>query len=278
MTTHDETFPTEVFICYSHQDRTLVDGLTANLKDGNLKGLTFWYDRSIEGGAKWRDEIDTHLAASFAVLVVATAHSNASPWCTYEWARALGMGKAVIPLIYSTDHIHEKLSEINGFDFVQGQHPYPEIKQRLIQLYQAQRLGPIQRMFNELLNGRDTMPTPADFLNVAFELGLVTDMQYQDANRWLRNLISQGMKNAPLPTPAKSIAESKKTPSETSKASATAEKKTPEANASKPPVAVPAKPAAEPIGTTANSDGSRASPANASKPPVDPPKPPDKAP
>src|SRR5579859_3869121 len=125
MSAQDETFPNEVFICYSHQDRPLIEALTANLKDAALKNLSFWYDRSIERGTKWKDEIDTHLSSSFAVLVIATVHSNASPWCTYEWARAIGMGKAVIPLIYNTDHIHEKLSEINGFDFIQG-HPYPE--------------------------------------------------------------------------------------------------------------------------------------------------------
>src|SRR5579863_563833 len=113
MVTHDESFPNEVFICYSHQDRALIEDLTANLRDGTLnKVLEFWYDKSIEGGSKWKDEIDIHLSSSFAVLVIATMHSNASPWCTYEWARALGTGKPVIPLIYSTEHIHEKLSEI----------------------------------------------------------------------------------------------------------------------------------------------------------------------
>ncbi len=277
MPTHDETFPNEVFICYSHQDRGLIDDLTANLKDGNLKSLTFWYDRSIERGTKWKDEIDMHLASSFAVLVVATVHSNASPWCSYEWARALGMGKAVIPLIYSTDHIHEKLSEINGFDFIQGQHPYPEIKRRLLDLYDAQRLGPIQRMFNELLNGRDTMPTPADFLNVAFELGLVTDMQYQDAYRWLRSLIGQQLKHAPPSMPAKPVVDSKKTPLETSKAPVTAEKQPPEASASKTPIAESAKPPATSVGKAAVSDTKTAT-ASASKTVADPSQPPGKAP
>jgi hypothetical protein len=274
--THDESFPNEVFICYSHQDRGLIDDLTANLKDGNLKSLTFWYDRSIERGTKWKDEIDTHLSSSFAVLVVATVHSNASPWCTYEWARALGMGKSVIPLIYSTDHLHEKLSEINGFDFIQGQHPYPEIKQRLIQLYQAQRLGPTLRMFNELLNGRDTLPTPADFLNVAFELGLVSDRQYQEANRWLRSLISQRLKNAPpLPSlPPKPVEDSKKT-------SATNSTKTPTTSAGKPPSASDkplttdtSKPTTGSAGKAPTPTTDKAPTTGASKPPDPPPKPP----
>src|SRR5579859_3821914 len=209
--THDDLFPAEIFICYSHQDRALVDDLIANLKDASLKALTFWFDRSIDRGAKWKDEIDTHLLSSLVVLVIATVHSNTSTWCTYEWARALGMGKTVIPLIYSSDHIHEKLSEINGFDFNQGQRPYPEIKQRLIQLYQAQRLSPTLRMFNELLNGRDNLPSPADFVNVAFELGLVTDRQYQEVNRWLRNLIGQRMKSTtPLPALSTKPSEDKK--------------------------------------------------------------------
>ncbi len=275
MTTHDESFSSEVFICYSHQDRGLIEALTANLNDSTLKSVAFWFDRSIERGTKWKDEIDTHLSSSFAVLVVATVHSNASPWCTYEWARALGMGKTVIPLIYNTEHIHEKLSEINGYDFSQGQHPYPEIKQRLIQLYEAQRQTPTLRMFNELLNGRDTLPTPADFLNVAFELGLVTDRQYQEANRWLRNLISQRLKNMPpAPLPTKPVEDTKKTPAtnsskpaaaETSKSPAGSTGKAPATDSSKtPPIAN--KPPVP--------DGSKPPTPSANKLPDEPPKPP----
>ncbi|MHB8625016.1 MAG: toll/interleukin-1 receptor domain-containing protein [Aggregatilineales bacterium] len=274
MTTHDEFFSSEVFICYSHQDRGLIEALTANLNDSTLKNLAFWFDRSIERGTKWKDEIDTHLSSSFAVLVVATIHSNASPWCTYEWARALGMGKTVIPLIYNTEHIHEKLAEINGYDFSQGQHPYPEIKQRLTQLHQAQRLSPTLRMFNELLNGRDTLPTPADFLNVAFELGLVTDRQYQEANRWLRSLISQRMKNMPsAPLPTKPVEDTKKTPATSSKPAAAETSKPPAGGTAKAPTTDNSK--TPPIGSKPPvPDGSKTPAPSVGKPPDEPPKPP----
>ena len=51
------------------------------------------------------------------MLVALSANSAESPYVTFEWAFALGKGKAVIPLRLSQCVIHPKLETIQYLDF-----------------------------------------------------------------------------------------------------------------------------------------------------------------
>lgn len=91
-----------VFISYAHEDgRPYRDQLIAKLRVVGFEDDDYWYDeRDIEYGEEWRETIDKALAESFIVLVILTPKAVKSHSVTYEWARALGDGLKVIPLLF----------------------------------------------------------------------------------------------------------------------------------------------------------------------------------
>lgn len=89
-----------IFISYAHDDQKYLDRLVTWLTDSHLIEREVWYDKHIEGGNNWRDEIATALDEAFAVVVIVTTNSINSLFCTYEWAYAMGQGIPLFPLLF----------------------------------------------------------------------------------------------------------------------------------------------------------------------------------
>lgn len=71
-----------VFFCYSRQDDLLQLELEAHLADLINSGyITIWYDRMIEPGSNWQNEIEDQLRAADIVLLLVSAGFLASKYC-----------------------------------------------------------------------------------------------------------------------------------------------------------------------------------------------------
>jgi hypothetical protein len=82
----DETSPVaDIFISYASNDRQLAAALAAFLE---AEGWSVWWDKSLNPGDIYRDEIMKQLAAARAVIVIWTAHSIKSDWVRAEAGRA----------------------------------------------------------------------------------------------------------------------------------------------------------------------------------------------
>ncbi len=89
---------TKVFISYSRMDIAFVEQLVSDLKE---TGLDVWYDLSgLDGGVRWRIEIEKAIRESQYVLVVLSPDSVASEWVEREYLFSSTHGKKIIPLFY----------------------------------------------------------------------------------------------------------------------------------------------------------------------------------
>jgi len=95
----------DVFMSYSHKDRTLRDELAAHLSNLRRQGLIRdWYDGNIAPGTEIKDEIETHLNKSKLILLLISADFMASDFCySLEMQQAIARHQAkqarVIPII-----------------------------------------------------------------------------------------------------------------------------------------------------------------------------------
>lgn len=86
-----------VFISYSHEDADFVSRLDEIFQDEHINT---WVDRKrLKAGDNWRDVIDREIKNAFALIVVLSPHAVVSPYVTYEWSFALGIGLEIIPVI-----------------------------------------------------------------------------------------------------------------------------------------------------------------------------------
>jgi hypothetical protein len=77
--------PFHVFYSYSHVDRRRLDRLRTHLALLRRHGLiTEWYDREIEAGDDWRDEIERELEAADVILLLVSADFLASDFAYEE--------------------------------------------------------------------------------------------------------------------------------------------------------------------------------------------------
>lgn len=97
----------KIFYSYAHEDKTKRDELEKHLAALTRSGkILTWYDRDIQAGLQWEQEIDTHLNSADLVLLLISHHFMASDYCYgIEMKRALerhAAGEArVIPIILS---------------------------------------------------------------------------------------------------------------------------------------------------------------------------------
>lgn len=103
-----------VFFSYRRTNSQLADTIAKQLED---HGYGVWIDRAdIGGGTKWRSEIDTAQQQSDAVILLLSKAALDSDEIYVEVARAVELGKPIIPLVIGTVELHgwykEKLGGI----------------------------------------------------------------------------------------------------------------------------------------------------------------------
>ena len=87
----------DAFISYSHRDAGFVHHLKEGLEAG---GHVVWIDADdIPVGAPWREELGSGIAAADAFVFVISPESAASDECANELARALELGKRLVPVL-----------------------------------------------------------------------------------------------------------------------------------------------------------------------------------
>jgi predicted helicase len=95
----------KLFYSYSHKDEDLRDQLDTHLALLRRQGLIEqWYDRNINAGREWAQEIDTHLQSADIILLLISTDFIASEYCySIEMKEALRRREAgearVIPVI-----------------------------------------------------------------------------------------------------------------------------------------------------------------------------------
>lgn len=119
-----------VFLSYSRRDYFFAEMLAIKLE---AAGLKLWRDQdSIRAGDDWRHSIESGIAESLAVVVALSSESAESPYVTYEWAYAIGMGKTIVPVKLSDCTMHPRLEVNQYIDFSYPRAlPWNELIQRL---------------------------------------------------------------------------------------------------------------------------------------------------
>lgn len=97
--------PLKIFYCYAHEDRDLRDRIDKHLAGLKRRGhIVAWYDREIQAGTVWEQEINIHLSTADIILLLVSADFVNSDYCYgKEMQRALEMhekGEAyVLPIL-----------------------------------------------------------------------------------------------------------------------------------------------------------------------------------
>ncbi len=108
-----------VFVSYRRANAEVADAVVARLEAASY-GV--WIDRSdIPGGVRWRDEIETALIAADCVLFLLSGTALQSDEVYRELARAVTLGKPIVPLRLDatplTGWYQEQLGGINHIDY-----------------------------------------------------------------------------------------------------------------------------------------------------------------
>ena len=108
----------QVFISYSRKDLTFVEQLALDLKGA---GLEVWYDVSrLEGGERWRTEIQNAIKSSQYVIIVLSPDSVESVWVEREFIYSSNLNRKIIPLLYRQCELPLNYLDLNFVD-VQGE-------------------------------------------------------------------------------------------------------------------------------------------------------------
>lgn len=86
----------QLFVSYSHADRTYVQQLVAHLARG---GVSAWADGEIITGDRWTSIIRNQIDACAAMIVVMTPAAEESVWVEREISRAEEQRKPIFPLL-----------------------------------------------------------------------------------------------------------------------------------------------------------------------------------
>ena len=110
----------QIFISYSKKDRDFAYRLADDLSGMGYKA---WIDRSIGGGERWRESIESNLRASKEVIIIVSPNSMGSDWVRHEGSLAYGWGKKLYPiLIAPVPSLPPWLEEYQWVNFVNMPH------------------------------------------------------------------------------------------------------------------------------------------------------------
>jgi len=119
-----------VFLSHSKKDHVFADLVENKLAAAKI---ILWREQDqLRAGTDWRQWIEQAISESFAVLVALSSNSAESSYVTFEWAYALGKGKALIPIKLNECLIHQRLQTIQHLDFtVPGSLPWESLIERI---------------------------------------------------------------------------------------------------------------------------------------------------
>jgi CheY-like chemotaxis protein/nucleoside 2-deoxyribosyltransferase len=114
-----------VFLSYNSKNEDFAELVKMKLEKENIQ---VWKDTSqIDAGREWRNEIDQGLLNCDIVIVLLNQLSAKSPYVTYEWAFALGKGKAIIPVLSEDCEIHPRIEVLQRLDFKDSKRPWDKL-------------------------------------------------------------------------------------------------------------------------------------------------------
>ncbi len=106
-----------IFISYAHTDKAHLDNLVTWLRENGFAERKIWYDKDIQSGNNWRDEIATALDEAFAVLAIVTTNSMNSRYCVFEWGYTIGQDIPLLPLAFDNLSITDVFPPLTSKQF-----------------------------------------------------------------------------------------------------------------------------------------------------------------
>ena len=85
-----------LFICYARES---IEKVRRTLEVFTLDGHQVWLDERTLPGKDWQEELADQIARNDVFVYAATTASLASEWCQWELAKAVRLGKAIIPIL-----------------------------------------------------------------------------------------------------------------------------------------------------------------------------------
>jgi len=132
----------KVFLSYPSSIGDFAELVMMKLENG---GIEVWKDtHQIQAGEEWRNEIDTGLLQVDAIIVLLNSATVSSSYVTYEWAFALGSGKAVIPVLLEDCDIHPRMRVLQYLDFRADNRPWDKLIQRIKELNVARSVNKVK--------------------------------------------------------------------------------------------------------------------------------------
>lgn len=111
----------KLFISYAHTDRWQVNQIVSVLKSG---GHDPWFDEQLLPGDDWKKRLLTAIQDCEIFVYVLSPESVESEWCQWEFARAIELDKAVLPiLIQSPIDLPDLIAQRQYVDFSKGMTP-----------------------------------------------------------------------------------------------------------------------------------------------------------
>ncbi|MGF1504288.1 MAG: toll/interleukin-1 receptor domain-containing protein, partial [Anaerolineae bacterium] len=105
-----------IFISFHHEDAAYAQTIREQLEA--LEYDVWMYTERLMAGTSWRVAIDEGIQNCVAQIVIFSEHSRESEYVTYEWSYALGLERAVIPVVVGGwDGIHPRLENQTPLDF-----------------------------------------------------------------------------------------------------------------------------------------------------------------
>ncbi len=102
----------DVFISYANSDRDVAERLVSALRASNVSG---WLDKAdIAAGDSIPSAVRAALKGSKAVLVLLSPRSLQSEWVQFEIGAAEALGKKIVPVIVSGEHLEKQFPAILG--------------------------------------------------------------------------------------------------------------------------------------------------------------------
>jgi len=101
----------DVFLSYSHRDGAKTDALVAALR---ARGYSVFYDtQSLKVGERWKDRLSRAIHRSRVCLLCWSESASQSEIVAYEYSRAEGLGKPVLPWLLDATPLPQMI-EIQG--------------------------------------------------------------------------------------------------------------------------------------------------------------------